>query len=105
MKKQTTKKKQTETIQDGAVKNEFQDVSKNEYHIVAELNDKSFEIDCNDIAKAIEALNPGVLRTSLTLKITNSKGKTLDRFLYLNKAKRLLTDKVTQTVFVKNLFF
>jgi hypothetical protein len=74
------------------------------YHLYVELNDKAYETDTNDIAEAIRALRPNVLKTSLVIKVTKDN-KTLDRYLYLNNARRLFLNRLTLESFVKNLLF
>ena len=60
-----------------------------DYHIYAELNDKVFETETNDIQQAIRDLEPKeLLKTALLVRITY-RGKTIERYLYLREAKKL----------------
>lgn len=77
---------------------------KSQYHVLLKLNDKTYEVDTNDIGATILEYKPAVLKTSLIIKVTKGD-KTLDRKLYLKDARRLFNNKITLMVFVRNLFF
>ncbi len=74
------------------------------YHLFIDLNDKTYELDTDDIGAAIMSFRPEILKTSLTIKVTKGN-KTLDRYLYLKDAKRLFMNSITLEAFVRNLMF
>lgn len=81
-----------------------EEVKKGQYHVLLKLNDKTYEVDTDDIEATILSYKPAVLKTSLTVRVTKGK-KTLDRYLYLKDARRLFNNKITLMVFVRNLLF
>jgi len=76
-----------------------------DYHIYAELNDKVFETETNDIQQAIRDLEPKeLLKTALLVRITY-RGKTIERYLYLREAKKLWINEYYLGHFIKYLIF
>ena len=77
---------------------------KGAYHLFIDLNDKSYEVDTDNLEEAIASFRPEILKTSLTIRVTKD-GKTLDRYLYLNPARRLFNNSIALEAFVRNLLF
>jgi len=100
-KKTETKIKEVEVIEEVEPKAE-----KLDYHLYAELNDKTFETDTNDIRSAILEIEPKeLLKTALLIRVTNKKGKTIERYLYLREAKKLWINEYYLQHFIKYLIF
>jgi len=95
--------KKTKTPSKVEVENVESPKEKGMYHVFIKLNDKSFEINTNDIGQAIMSVKPTILKTALTVRVTNRK-RTVDRYVYLMPARRLLANDLTLYSFVKNLF-
>lgn len=75
---------------------------KGEFHLYIKLNDKSFEVDTDNIVETIKSFKPAILKTALTIRITKGK-RTIDRYLYLKDGRRLFTNDTTLDMFVRNL--
>ena len=77
-------------------------ISKGEYHVFLDLNDKTYEVDTNNIEETILTHKPSLLKTSLTVKVTKDN-KTVTRYLYLRDARRLFTNEIVLHIFVRNI--
>jgi DNA polymerase III alpha subunit len=100
----TKTKTQTKVVKDVVdVKEEKKaKVSKGEYHMFLKLNDKTCEVDTNDIKETLLAHKPSLLKTSLTVKVTKGD-KTVTRYLYLRDARRLFINEIALHIFVRNI--
>lgn len=99
--KKVEKVKKDDVVKEQKINNE---VKKALYHVFLELNDKTYEVDTDNVEEAILSHKPPVLKTSLTVKVTKGQ-KTIVRYLYLKDARRLFNNKITLMVFVRNLLF
>lgn len=73
-----------------------------EYKLVANLNDKNFETETDNLDEAIFSLKPAILYTALTLHITRN-GKTITKYMYLKDARKLFINPLTRFVFVRDV--
>lgn len=74
--------------------------------VLVKINETPFEFTCNtaeEVLEGILALNKDLLKTRLVVQVTKD-GKLIDRLLQLQDAKRLFYNKVSQEMFVKNLY-
>lgn len=103
-KTKTTKKK----LEDSEIINDIEKTvskkKKGEFQVYIKINDTETEVTTDDIAGAIISVFPEFPKTPLTVRVTKD-GKTLDRYIQLQQAKRLSYDKITMESFIKNLIF
>jgi len=78
---------------------------KKDYHIVLNFNFEVVEGDTNDISKFILDNAPKILRTNLRIKIINKEGKTYERLLPLQKARRVFWGRADLIIFIKYMIF
>lgn len=74
------------------------------YSVYTKINGIVNEVETDDIASAILASKPDFPKTPLTVRVTKD-GKTLDRYIQLQAAKRLYWNDVSMKIFIKNLIF
>jgi hypothetical protein len=74
------------------------------YSLFISLNDKTFDIETDDLRESIRSVEPEFLRTKVIIKVTKD-GKTLERVLYLAKAKMLFQNKYAMDSLINNLLF
>jgi hypothetical protein len=74
------------------------------YSLFISLNDKTFDIETDDLREAILSVQPEFLRTKVIIKVTKDS-KTLERVLYLAKAKMLFQNKYAMDSLINNLLF
>jgi len=78
---------------------------KKDYHVVLTFNFDVVEGDTNDISKFILNNAPKILRTNLRIKIINKEGKTYERLLPLQKARRVFWGRADLIIFIKYMIF
>ena len=101
MKTTKTKKVVNKEAEEKVEKKETK-VNNGAYHVFLDLNDKTYEVDTDDIKATILSFKPSLLKTSLTVKVTKGN-KMVVRYLYLNDARRLFSNDITLGVFVRNI--
>lgn len=74
------------------------------YKLYVDINDNVTELETDNLFDSIKACSPEFVRTSLTIRVTKD-GKTLERFMYANKAKILFQNRIALEVFINNLIF
>ena len=102
----TKNKKEVEEnpIINNEVEEKVEKKKKGEYVVYIEINDVVTEVKTDDIRGAIISAKPEFAKTALTVRVTKGN-KTLDRFIPLQRAKRMFWDKIQMDAFIKNLIF
>lgn len=78
--------------------------SKKTYRIEVEMNDKVFKVETDDLAEAILALKPEVLKTKVIFRIW--KGDLLcQRMAFVTKGRLIFGKQIMLDVFIKQLIF
>lgn len=106
-KTKVSKEKEIDEAIDKASKPEKVVKTKDILSVLVKINETPFEFTCNtteEVMAGILGLNKDLLKTRLVVQVTKD-GKTLDRLLQLQEAKRLFYNKVAQEMFVKHLTF
>lgn len=91
--------------QDSDERHNRESKAKSKFIVYTKLNGIEREVKTDDIAQAILDSKLEFPKTPLTVRVTNKKGKTLDRYIQLNQAKRMFIDKIAMEAFIKNLIF